>query len=236
MTALLEIEDLRAGYGDHEILRGVSLRVEAGEIVAVIGPNGAGKSTLLRAVAGLLAPRSGEIRFQGRRIVSMRPDAIIGMGLCYVPQEANVFPGLSVGENLAIGGWAATRADAGRARLVTELFPVLAERRRQRAGSLSGGERQMLAIAMALMVEPALLLLDEPSAGLAPALQRLIFDRIRDINAAGVGIVLVEQNAREALRLCRRGYVLVMGQARAEGEGKALLADPDIRRLYLGGP
>ena len=235
MSALLEIDDLHAGYGDHEILRGVGLRVEVGEIVAIIGPNGAGKSTLLKTIAGLLSPREGAVRFRGEPIGGAPPEAIIRRGLCYVPQEANVFPGLSVEDNLVIGGWAATGASLPRAAAVSALFPILTERRRQRAGSLSGGERQMLAIAMALMVEPALLLLDEPSAGLSPALQRLIFDRIRDINARGVGIVLVEQNARESLRLCRRGYVLVMGQTRAEGPGDALLADPEIRRAYLGG-
>ena len=235
MSALLEIDGLHAGYGDHEILRGVGLRVEEGEIVAIIGPNGAGKSTLLKTIAGLLRPREGAVQFRGEPIGGASPEAIIRRGLCYVPQEANVFPGLSVEENLVIGGWAATGASAERAAGVSALFPVLAERRRQRAGTLSGGERQMLAIAMALMVEPALLLLDEPSAGLAPALQRLIFHRIRDINARGVGIVLVEQNARESLRLCRRGYVLVMGQTRAEGPGDELLADPEIRRAYLGG-
>ena len=235
MSALLEIDDLRAGYGDHEILRGVGLRVDSGEIVAIIGPNGAGKSTLLKTIAGLLTPRSGDVRFDGSRIGGHAPDAIIRRGLCFVPQEANVFPTLSVEENLLIGGWAAPGRRAERARAVVELFPLLGDRRRQRAGSLSGGERQMLAIAMALMVEPTLLLLDEPSAGLAPALQRVIFDRIRDINARGVAIVLVEQNARESLLLCRRAYVLVMGQNRAEGPGRALLEDPDIRRAYLGG-
>jgi ABC-type branched-subunit amino acid transport system ATPase component len=235
VSALLEVDDLRAGYGDHEILRGVRLRVEAGEIVAIIGPNGAGKSTLLRTVAGLLTPRSGDVRFQGRSIAGHGPQAIIRMGLCYVPQEANVFPSLTVEENLAMGGWAARARRAAIRREIIELFPLLAERRRQRAGSLSGGERQMLAIAMALMVDPAVLLLDEPSAGLSPALQRSTFERIRDINARGVAVLLVEQNARESLRLARRGYVLVMGRTRAEGAGPVLLDDPEIRRLYLGG-
>ena len=235
MSALLEVDGLRGGYGDHEILRGVGLRVEAGEIVAIIGPNGAGKSTLLKTIAGLLAPSAGAVKFRGTPIGGARPEDIIRCGLCYVPQEANVFPGLSVEENLLIGGWAAEGSQAERAAAVAELFPLLADRRRQRAGSLSGGERQMLAIGMALMVEPVLLLLDEPSAGLAPALQRLIFDKIRDVNARGIGIVLVEQNARESLRLCRRGYVLVMGQTRAEGPGHELLADPEIRSAYLGG-
>ena len=234
MTALLEIEGLYGGYGDHEILRGIGLRVEPGEIVAIIGPNGAGKSTLLKTIAGLLPPREGAVRFRGASIGGARPDDIIRRGLCYVPQEANVFPGLSVEENLVIGGWAAQGERRERAAAVTALFPLLAERRRQRAGSLSGGERQMLALGMALMVEPVLLLLDEPSAGLSPALQRTIFDKIRDINARGIGVVLVEQNARESLRLCRRGYVLVMGQTRAEGPGDALLANPEIRSAYLG--
>jgi ABC-type branched-subunit amino acid transport system ATPase component len=235
VSALLEIEGLHAGYGDHEILRGVRLHADAGEIVAIIGPNGAGKSTLLKTIAGLLPPRSGDVRFRGEPIGGSAPETIIRGGLCYVPQEANVFPNLSVNENLTIGGWAASARGSQLARSAVELFPVLADRRRQRAGSLSGGERQMLAIAMALMVEPALLLLDEPSAGLAPALQRVIFDRIQEINARGVTVVLVEQNARESLRLCSRGYVLVMGQTRAEGPGHALLNDPEIRRAYLGG-
>jgi ABC-type branched-subunit amino acid transport system ATPase component len=235
VSALLEIDGLRGGYGDHEILRGLRLRVEEGEIVAIIGPNGAGKSTLLKTIAGLLPPRAGTVVFRGEPIGGAPPEAIIRRGLCYVPQEANVFPGLSVEDNLVIGGWVAKGSSLPRAAEIGALFPILADRRRQRAGSLSGGERQMLAIAMALMVEPVLLLLDEPSAGLAPALQRLIFDRIREINARGVGIVLVEQNARESLRLCRRAYVLVMGQTRAEGPGDELLADPEIRRAYLGG-
>jgi len=235
VTALLAVDALHAGYGDHEILRGVDLHVEAGEIVAIIGPNGAGKSTLLKTIAGLVRPRSGDVRLDSARIGGDAPDAIIRRGLCYVPQEANVFPALTVEENLTMGSWTSPSGRAERARAAVELFPTLGERRRQRAGSLSGGERQMLAIAMALMVEPRLLLLDEPSAGLAPALQRLIFDRIRGINARGIAIVLVEQNARESLLLCRRGYVLVMGQTRAEGPGRALLDDPEVRRAYLGG-
>ena len=233
MTALLEVHDLSAGYGDHEILRGLSLRVEAGELVAVIGPNGAGKSTLLKALAGLVPPRGGRIALQGADITRAGTRRIVESGLCYVPQEANVFPSLSVWENLTIGAWTAGHAREQRATDVVQLFPILAARRRARAGTLSGGERQMLA--MALMVEPRVLLLDEPSAGLAPALQRLVFDRIREINARGLGILLVEQNARESLALCRRAYVLAMGRVRAEGPGDVLRDDPDIRRLYLGG-
>jgi ABC-type branched-subunit amino acid transport system ATPase component len=235
VSALLEVHDLASGYGDSDILHGLSLRVDAGELVAVIGPNGAGKSTLLKTLAGLVRPRAGRIALGGADLTGAGTGRIVASGLCYVPQEANVFPSLSVWENLTIGAWTAAAPMGERARAVVELFPVLATRRRARAGTLSGGERQMLAIAMALMVEPRLLLLDEPSAGLAPALQRLVFDRIREINARGLGILLVEQNARESLALCHRGYVLAMGRVRAEGPGVLLRDDPDIRRLYLGG-
>jgi ABC-type branched-subunit amino acid transport system ATPase component len=235
VTPLLEVRDLVAGYGDSDILRGLSLRVDPGELVAVIGPNGAGKSTLLKALAGLVRPRAGRIALQGADITSAGAHRIVAGGLCYVPQEANVFASLSVWENLTIGAWTAPAGRRERAGVVVELFPILAERRRARAGTLSGGERQMLAMAMALMVEPCVLLLDEPSAGLAPALQRLVFDRVREINARGIGILLVEQNARESLALCHRAYVLAMGLVRAEGPGGELRDDPEIRRLYLGG-
>ena len=235
MSALLEVDDLAAGYGDNLILRGLSLRVGNGELVAVIGPNGAGKSTLLKALAGLVPPRAGRIALSGADITGAATRRIVAGGLCYVPQEANVFASLSVWENLTIGGWTAPRALSNRARAALDLFPALAARRRVRAGALSGGERQMLAMAMALMVQPVLLLLDEPSAGLAPALQRLVFDRVREINARGLGILLVEQNARESLALCHRAYVLAMGRVRAEGSGRTLADDPEIRRLYLGG-
>lgn len=235
MRPLLEVFDLSAGYGENEILRGLSLRVGDGELVAVIGPNGAGKSTLLKTLAGLVRPRAGRIALRGADITGAATQRIVASGLCYVPQEANVFPSLSVWENLTIGGWTARQTLPERAQAVVELFPVLAERRRALAGTLSGGERQMLAMAMALMVEPLLLLLDEPSAGLAPALQRLVFHRVREINARGLGILLVEQNARESLALCQRAYVLAMGRVRAEGPGEVLRDDPEIRRLYLGG-
>ncbi len=235
MTALLEVRDLVAGYGDSDILRGLSLRVEEGELVAVIGPNGAGKSTLLKTLAGIVRSRTGRIALRGDDITGAGAQRIVAGGLCYVPQEANVFASLTVWENLTIGAWTAPRAFDKRAGAVVELFPILAERRRARAGTLSGGERQMLAMGMALMVEPRLLLLDEPSAGLAPALQRLVFDRVREINARGIGILLVEQNARESLALCHRAYVLAMGVAQAEGPGGEIRNDPEIRRLYLGG-
>jgi ABC-type branched-subunit amino acid transport system ATPase component len=235
VTALLEVRDLAAGYGDHDVLRGLTVRVDAGELVAIIGPNGSGKSTLLKTIAGLIRPRAGRIVFRGENITGAAAEQIIRGGLAYVPQEGNVFPSLTVWENLTIGAWTATGDFAARAGRALDLFPALAERQRARAGVLSGGERQMLAMAMALMVEPALLLLDEPSAGLAPALQRLVFERVREINRRGIGVLLVEQNARESLALCARGYVLAMGQTRAEGPGRALLDDPEIRHLYLGG-
>jgi ABC-type branched-subunit amino acid transport system ATPase component len=234
-AALLEVHELSAGYGDTEILRGLSLRVDAGDLVAVIGPNGAGKSTLLKTLAGLVRPRAGRIVLRGVDITGADSRRVVDSGLCYVPQEANVFPALSVWENLTIGAWTSPRTREARARAAIELFPALEARRRARAGTLSGGERQMLAMAMALMVEPSLLLLDEPSAGLSPALQRLVFDRIREINARGLGVLLVEQNARASLALCRRAYVLAMGRVRAEGPGHELRDDPEIRRLYLGG-
>ena len=235
MTPLLEVQDLVAGYGDTEILRGLTLAVMPGELVAVIGPNGAGKSTLLKTLAGLVRPRAGRIALRGADITGASTGRIVAGGLCYVPQEANVFASLSVWENLTIGAWTTPRALRARAGAALELFPALAARQRARAGTLSGGERQMLAMAMALMVDPVLLLLDEPSAGLAPPLQRLVFDRVRDINARGLGVLLVEQNARESLALCTRAYVLAMGRVRAEGSGPALRDDPDIRHLYLGG-
>jgi len=236
VTPLLEVHGLSAGYGDTDILRGLSIRVATGELVAVIGPNGAGKSTLLKTLAGLVHPRAGRIALGGADITGAGTQRIVASGLCYVPQEANVFSTLSVWENLTIGAWTAGGSSLDeRTRAVVELFPILAARRRARAGTLSGGERQMLAMAMALMVEPRLLLLDEPSAGLAPALQHLVFDRVREINARGLGILLVEQNARESLALCRRAYVLATGRVRAEGPGDVLRDDPEIRRLYLGG-
>jgi ABC-type branched-subunit amino acid transport system ATPase component len=235
MTPLLDVQELSAGYGDADILRGLSIHVGPGELVAVIGPNGAGKSTLLKTLAGLVRPRTGRIALRGVDITGAATERIVASGLCYVPQEANVFPALSVWENLAIGGWAARDAFDQRVRAALDLFPALLARRRAQAGTLSGGERQMLAMAMALMVDPLVLLLDEPSAGLAPALQRLVFDRVREINARGLGILLVEQNAHESLALCHRAYVLAMGRVRAEGSGRTLRDDPEIRRLYLGG-
>ena len=235
MREVLVADCVAKRFDQRWVLHSASLRATRGELRALLGRNGAGKSTLLKALAGLVPPRRGRIALQGADITGAGTRRVVERGLCYVPQEANVFSSLSVWENLTIGAWTASRSLDERAGAVVRLFPILAERRRARAGTLSGGERQMLAMAMALMVEPRVLLLDEPSAGLAPALQRLVFDRIREINARGLGILLVEQNARESLALCRRAYVLAMGRVRAEGPGEVLRDDPEIRRLYLGG-
>ncbi|OGK77250.1 MAG: ABC transporter ATP-binding protein [Candidatus Rokubacteria bacterium GWC2_70_16] len=218
-----------------EILHDVSIEVRAGEIVTLIGPNGAGKSTLMKAVFGLLRPRRGAIRFEGRDITGLAPSALVGRGLSYVPQVDNVFPSLTVEENLEMG--AVVRRDDFRARLeeVLALFPTLVPKRRLKVGGLSGGERQMVAMGRALMLDPRLLLLDEPSAGLAPVLVDTVFEKIEALNRTGLAILLVEQSAREALRRSHRGYVLAGGQVRLEGPGPALLEDAEVARLYLGG-
>ena len=233
--ALLEVQGASSGYEQMEILHDVSLEVGPGEIVTLIGPNGAGKSTLLKTIFGLLRPRRGRILLGTQDITGLPPNAIVRRGVSYVPQTENVFPSLTVAENLELG--AVTRTDDFRPRLaeVMALFPVLAERRRQRVGTLSGGERQMVAMGRALMLDPALLLLDEPSSGLAPLLVEAVFAKIVEINRTGVAILLVEQNAREALEFSSRGYVLAGGQRRLEGPARALLQDEEVARLYLGG-
>jgi neutral amino acid transport system ATP-binding protein len=233
---ILATDGLVAGYSaEIDILRGVSIRVAQGEIVTVVGPNGAGKSTLMKAVFGLLAPKAGRVLLRGQDIAGRRPSAIARLGMAYVPQRENVFESMSVIENLELGatprpGLAVrTRVEA-----LLGLFPRLAERRRQAVGTMSGGERQMVAMARALMPEPDLLLLDEPSAGLAPLFVDALFEQVRAVNRAGVTILMVEQNARRALELSHRGYVLDLGQNRYEGEGRALLDDPRLAELYLG--
>jgi ABC-type branched-subunit amino acid transport system ATPase component len=233
---ILETRGLVAGYvPDVDILHGVDLIVMPGEIVAILGPNGAGKSTLIRTVIGLLRPREGTVLLCGEEITGTKPHRIIARGIGYVAQRENVFATLSVEENLVLGA-SALGADAKpRLPKVLDLFPRLGERRRQRAGTLSGGERQMLAMARALVAEPDLLLLDEPSAGLSPLFMEAIFDKIREINEAGVPILMVEQNARRALAMSHRGYVLDLGRNRFEGTGAALLHDPKVMDLYLGG-
>jgi ABC-type branched-subunit amino acid transport system ATPase component len=234
---VLATVDLVAGYMPQvDILNGVGIAVAEGEIVTVVGPNGAGKSTLLKTLVGLLAPKSGRVALEGRDIAGLQPSAVARRGLGYVPQRENVFETLPVEENLEIG--MKPRRDLPlRQRLdaMYGLFPRLRERRRQVAGSLSGGERQMLAMARALMPEPKVLLLDEPTAGLAPRSVELMFEQVAAVNGAGVTILMVEQNAARALAMSHRGYVLDLGRNAYEGEGPALARDPKVADLYLGG-
>jgi neutral amino acid transport system ATP-binding protein len=217
-----------------DILNGVSIDAREGEIVTVIGPNGAGKSTLVKTIFGLLPPRQGQIVFRGNEISGRRPHEITRLGLSYVPQLDNVFRSLTVEENLEMGSLDRSRTKEQTERMY-ELFPRLGERRSQAVGTMSGGERQMVAMARALMPDPQVLLLDEPSAGLAPAFVEAIFEKIEDVNRAGVTIVMVEQNARRALGMSDRGYVLDLGANRFEGPGRELLTDPKVAELYLGG-
>jgi ABC-type branched-subunit amino acid transport system ATPase component len=233
--SLLEVSGVVAGYGETEILHSVSIAVEEGQIVTIIGPNGSGKSTLLKTIFGLVQPKKGQVRFHGEDITGMAPEVVVRKGLCYVPQSSNVFPSLSVNENLEMGAFIRTDDFGQRLEEVYDLLPDLAERRKDRAGTLSGGQRQMLALARALMLDPILLLLDEPSAGLAPNLVNSVFEKILGINSAGVAIVLVEQNARKALGLSSWGYVLASGQNQLEDRGENLLKNPEVVRLYLGG-
>ncbi len=233
--ALLDVRGVVAGYGETEILHGVSVRVEEGEIVTIIGPNGCGKSTLMKAIVGLVRARDGSVTLAGRDITELPPERIVRTGLCYVPQTANVFPSLSIRENLEMGAFVRRDEWSGRIDEMMRMFPDLAVRPGRRAGSLSGGQRQMLAIARALMLDPQVLLLDEPSAGLSPAMVGSVFARIREINGRGVALLLVEQNARQALGMSDRGYVMVSGENRLEAPGPELLDDPEVAALYLGG-
>jgi ABC-type branched-subunit amino acid transport system ATPase component len=231
---LLQVEDVISGYGAMEVLHGLSLEVEEGQIVSMLGPNGAGKTTLLRTIFGVLRPWKGKIYFKGEDITGFPPERLVRMGIAYIPQEYNIFPSLTVEENLEMGAF--VREDDIRPRMeeIYELFPDLTDRRKSRAGELSGGMRQMLAIGRALMLNPDLLLLDEPSTGLAPFLVDAIFDRIKDLNGQGVTIFLVEQNAHKALEISDRAYVLEGGEKRAEGSARELLEDEEIGKLYLG--
>ncbi len=232
---ILEAREVTSGYGEVEILHDVSIKVEEGEIVTIIGPNGAGKSTLLKTIFGLLPCKRGGISFGGEDVTGQPPQVMVRKGMCYVPQSDNVFPTLTVQENLEMGAF--IRRDDYRSKIeeVLALFPDVLERRHTRAGKLSGGQRQMLALARALMLEPRVLLLDEPSASLAPNMVQLVFAKIQDINRSGVAIVMVEQNARESLKLSHRGYVLAMGQNRLEDSGQSLLESEEVGKLYLGG-
>jgi branched-chain amino acid transport system ATP-binding protein/neutral amino acid transport system ATP-binding protein len=236
VSALLAVEGVVAGYGPaDEILKGVDLRVDTGEIVSVIGPNGAGKSTLLKVVAGLLSPHRGRVRLREAPIEGRPARQISALGVAYVPQEHNVFPSMTVRENLEMGGFVDPAATRRKIEETFARFPVLADKRRHAARTLSGGQRQMLAMAMALMVAPVLLLLDEPSAGLAPRAAEQMFDTVSAVNRDGVAIVMVEQNALEALAIARRGYILVDGRNSKSGPAAELARDPDVRRIFLGG-
>ena len=233
---MLELEDLRVGYGNIEALHGISLSVGEGEIVTLIGANGAGKTTTLMTISGCVRARSGAIRFRGRDISGLPPHEIVALGLVQSPEGRKIFPRLSVAENLEMGAF--TRRDpdgiAADQNRVFELFPILGERRRQPGGTLSGGEQQMLAIARALMARPKLLLLDEPSLGLAPLVVSRIFEVIRELNRDGATILLVEQNAQMALKAAHRGYVLETGTIAMADAADKLLADPRVRSAYLG--
>lgn len=232
---ILKADKITSGYSEVDILHGVTIRVQAGEIVSIIGPNGAGKSTLLKTIFGLLRPREGIVTLNDKDITGLKPHKIVRKGLSYVPQVENVFPSLTIQENLEMGAF--TRSDDYSRRLeeIYGLFPVLKERRNQLAGLLSGGQRQMVAMGRALMLDPRVLLLDEPSAGLAPRLVAMIFEKIIEINTTGVSIMIVEQNAKEALKMAHHGYVLAMGRNVLNDTGQALLANEEVGRLYLGG-
>ncbi|MEJ2176934.1 MAG: ABC transporter ATP-binding protein [Gammaproteobacteria bacterium] len=233
--SVLSLDQVVGGYGDTQILHGVSMHVDQGEIVVIIGPNGAGKSTAMKAVFGLLNLSGGSVHLDDQDITNMPPDQVVRRGVCYVPQTANIFPSLTVEENLEMGAY--VRKDDYRPRMgeIYELFPPLYEKRKLAAGTLSGGQRQMVAMGKAMMLEPKILLLDEPTAGLSPKYRGEIFSIIRTVNGTGTPILMVEQNAKQALKIANRGYVLVDGKNKFEGGGQALLDDPEVAEMFLGG-
>lgn len=234
-SPLLAAVDIVAGYvPEVNILDGTNLELFDGELIGIIGPNGAGKSTLVKALFGLIPVRDGKVTYRGEDVTGMKAHTLVSRGIGYVPQTENVFPRLTVEENLEMGIYLKPNDFAGRYDVVTAMFPRLAERRKQRAGSLSGGERQMLSLGRAVMMDPKVLLLDEPSAGLSPAYQDEVFINCRRINEAGVSIVMVEQNANRCLQICHRGYVLDQGRNAYTDSGDALLNDPKVIELYLG--
>jgi ABC-type branched-subunit amino acid transport system ATPase component len=234
---LLEVKKVSAGYGGGaNILNSASLSIESGKTYCIIGPNGAGKSTLLKTICGLLRPRSGTIELRGESIGGLRPDQILQRGVCFVPQDRSLFPDMSVAENLMMGGYTLRdrRKLAERMAAVFAMFPILDERRSQRARTMSGGQQQMLAMGRALLLDPDLIMLDEPSVGLAPQVVQQVFDAIATLKSAGKALVIVEQNARKGLECADRGYVLDLGETRLEGPAATLLHDPKIQELYLG--
>jgi len=234
---ILELNHLDAGYGKIKVLRDVSINIDTSETVCIIGPNGAGKSTVLRAISGILKPMSGDIKFNGKEIGGLRPDEIVRKGICLVPQGRSVFPSLTVEENLEIGAY--TRNDKAQIKRdmeeICRRFPILEKRRKQNSATLSGGEQQLLVIGRALILHPKLLLLDEPTLGLAPLFHQMIFKKILEINGEGTPVVLVEQNAYGALQISHRGYVLELGRNRMTDTGKNLLENQEVIKLYLGG-
>jgi branched-chain amino acid transport system ATP-binding protein len=233
---MLTVSNVIAGYGAHdEVLKGVGMTIGERELVVLIGPNGAGKSTLLKCIAGFLKPREGAITFQGKPISGLKPREITREGVAFVPQEANVFPSLSIEANLEMGGYVDRRATKERMKAAFARFPALAARRTQEARTLSGGQRQMLAVAMALMAAPRLMLLDEPSAGLSPAASAELFALIKGLHNEGMSVIMVEQNALDALQIADRGYLLVDGTNAREGPARALAADTEVRHAFLGG-
>lgn len=230
----LAARGMTSGYGEVPVVQDVSIEVAQDEIVTIIGPNGAGKSTLLKALFGFLAPWQGQVTLDGEDVTGLTPERLVRRGLAFVPQTSNIFPSLTIRENLIMGGF--TREDGVEERIawVFDLFPVLAERPRERAGRLSGGQRQTLALGRALMLEPRVLLLDEPSASLSPKMVETVFNSVVEINRRGTAVLMVEQSARQALAISDRGYVLANGRNRLEGPARELLASDDVRRLYLG--
>ena len=234
-AAVLTIDDIHCGYGETEILHGVSLRVREGEIVVIIGPNGAGKSTAMKSVFGLVNVTGGSVRLGDEDITALPPDRVVRRGVCYVPQTSNVFPNLSVEENLEMGGYVRTDDLRPRISEIYDIFPPLRDKRQQPAGTLSGGQRQMVAMGKALMLEPRILLLDEPTAGLSPLFRGEIFKVVKQINATGIPILMVEQNAKQALGIADHGYILVDGENRLDDTGPALLANSDVAEMFLGG-
>ena len=238
MTALLELVGIRAGYGGGDILQGVDLNIDEGSLTCIVGPNGAGKSTVLRVISGLLRPTMGSIRFRGESLAGRSPRAILARGIVQVPQERSLFPTMSVWENVRLGAFTVRDRRLVEKRLATvcEMFPIVAERRREPAASLSGGQQKLVEFARALMLDPKLLILDEPSMGLDPKTRTLVFQTVRDMNKSGRTLLLVEQNARSGLGIASHGVVMESGRVRLEGPGADVLNNPEIARLYLGAP
>ena len=235
MLLFLSIKEIYAGYGEIEIIHGISLTVNEGEVVSIVGPNGSGKSTLLKSIFSLVDIMGGEINYLDSDLTKITTDQMIKKGLSFVPQTDNVFPTLTVEENLELGAYVAKKKLKDRFDLIYDLFPPLVEKRKKKAGTLSGGQRQMVAFGRALVIEPQLLLLDEPTAGLAPMYIDLILEKVEEINKTGVSILMVEQNAKKALAMSDRGYVLAAGEKKYEDSGRGLLENEEVAQLFLGG-